>query len=143
VVAGSHHGYFDEGEDARVVELVNGSDADVLLLCRGVPREQLWLAAHRDALRVGLAMTGGALFDFLSGAVRRGPRVLTDHGLEWLCRLAMEPRRLGGRYLLGNPEYAGRVARGLVARARQAPLRYLTPSSSTTRWSRWRSAASK
>jgi len=110
VVAGSHHGYFDEGEDARVVELVNGSDADVLLLCRGVPREQLWLAAHRDALRVGLAMTGGALFDFLSGAVRRGPRVLTDHGLEWLCRLAMEPRRLGGRYLLGNPEYAGRVA---------------------------------
>jgi N-acetylglucosaminyldiphosphoundecaprenol N-acetyl-beta-D-mannosaminyltransferase len=123
VIAGTHHGYFDEDASPGVIELVNRSDADVLLVCRGVPREQLWLVSHRASLHVGLAMTGGALFDFLSGQVRRGPKVLTDHGFEWLCRLALEPRRLGRRYLLGNPEFAGRVAVAWWRRRRDAARR--------------------
>ena len=60
-------------------------------------------------LDVGVALTGGAVFDYASGRLRRGPRLLTDNGLEWLARLIAEPRRLWRRYLLGNPLFLARV----------------------------------
>lgn len=59
----------------------------------------------------GVALTGGAVFDYVSGRLRRGPRLLTDNGLEWLARLLVEPRRLWRRYLIGNPLFVLRVAR--------------------------------
>ncbi len=64
---------------------------------------------NRDRLEVGVALTGGAVFDYVSGGLRRGPRVLTDNGFEWLARLLVEPRRLWRRYLLGNPLFLLRV----------------------------------
>jgi N-acetylglucosaminyldiphosphoundecaprenol N-acetyl-beta-D-mannosaminyltransferase len=60
---------------------------------------------------VPLVMSVGALFDYLTGHITRGPRWLTDNGWEWLCRLWFEPRRLWRRYLLGNPIFAWRVLR--------------------------------
>ena len=65
---------------------------------------------HRG-LDVGVALTGGAVFDYASGRLRRGPRLLTDNGLEWLARLIVEPRRLWRRYLIGNPLFLARVIR--------------------------------
>ena len=62
---------------------------------------------HR--LDVGVALTGGAVFDYASGGLRRGPPLLTDNGFEWLARLLVEPRRLWRRYLLGNPLFLARV----------------------------------
>jgi N-acetylglucosaminyldiphosphoundecaprenol N-acetyl-beta-D-mannosaminyltransferase len=51
----------------------------------------------------------GALFDYLSGSLPRAPRWMTDHGLEWLGRLAVEPRRLWRRYLIGIPLFYWRI----------------------------------
>jgi N-acetylglucosaminyldiphosphoundecaprenol N-acetyl-beta-D-mannosaminyltransferase len=110
VIAGTDHGFFQDGESPDVISRVGQSGAHVLIVCRGVPVEQLWVAEHRHELPVGLAMTGGALLDFLSGRVRRGPRLMTDHGFDWLFRMAREPRRLAARYLIGNPEFVLRVA---------------------------------
>ena len=62
---------------------------------------------HR--LDVGVVLTGGAVFDYVSGRLRRGPRLLTDNGFEWLARLFLEPRRLWRRYLVGNPLFLLRV----------------------------------
>lgn len=64
---------------------------------------------NRRRLDFGVALTGGAVFDYASGRLRRGPRLLTDNGFEWLARFLVEPRRLWRRYLLGNPLFVARV----------------------------------
>ncbi len=56
-------------------------------------------------------MTGGAVFDYIAGELRRGPRWLTDNGFEWLTRFIIEPRRLWKRYFLGNPLFLWRIFR--------------------------------
>jgi len=105
-VAG-HHGYFlGSVEDERsVVDAVRRFGPTLLLVGLGMPLQECWVAAHRAQLAADVVMTVGGLVDHLGGAVPRGPRWLTDNGLEWLCRLWFEPRRLWRRYLLGNPAF--------------------------------------
>jgi N-acetylglucosaminyldiphosphoundecaprenol N-acetyl-beta-D-mannosaminyltransferase len=112
-IVGVRHGFFDHatgspGNEA-VVREINGARPDILLVGLGMPLQEYWLMQNRDRLNVGVALTGGAVFDYVSGGLRRGPRVLTDNGLEWLARLLVEPRRLWRRYLIGNPLFLLRV----------------------------------
>jgi N-acetylglucosaminyldiphosphoundecaprenol N-acetyl-beta-D-mannosaminyltransferase len=112
-IVGARHGFFDHatgspGNEA-VVREINGARPDILLVGLGMPLQEYWLMQNRDRLNVGVALTGGAVFDYVSGGLRRGPRVLTDNGLEWLARLLVEPRRLWRRYLIGNPLFLLRV----------------------------------
>ena len=67
------------------------------------------LAENWERVEAHVALTGGAAFDYISGELRRAPRWMTDHGLEWLGRLLIEPRRLFQRYVLGNPLFMLRV----------------------------------
>ena len=60
-------------------------------------------------IEANVALTGGAVFDYISGELRRAPRWMTDNGLEWLGRLLIEPRRLWRRYVVGNPLFLLRV----------------------------------
>ena len=112
-IVGVRHGFFDHGaastENGAVVAEINAAKPDVLLLGLGMPLQERWLMETRHRLDVGVALTGGAVFDYASGRLRRGPRLLTDNGLEWLARLLVEPRRLWRRYLLGNPLFLARV----------------------------------
>ena len=62
-----------------------------------------------NQVAANVALTGGAVFDYVSGELRRGPRWMTDNGLEWLARLAIEPRRLWQRYLIGIPLFFWRI----------------------------------
>lgn len=108
-VAGTHHGYFDKRESAPVVEQINRSGADILLVAFGAPAQERWIAEHRHQLQVPVAMGVGGLFDFYSGRIPRAPKVVRDMYLEWAWRLAMEPRRMWRRYLVGNFTFMGRV----------------------------------
>jgi N-acetylglucosaminyldiphosphoundecaprenol N-acetyl-beta-D-mannosaminyltransferase len=81
------------------------------LVAFGVPRQELWLAEHRDRLRPPVRMGVGGLFDFYSGRIPRAPLWLREIGLEWIWRLAQEPGRMWRRYLLGNPLFLYRVWR--------------------------------
>lgn len=112
-VAGVHHGFFDHRagspENGAVVAEINAARPDVLLVGLGMPLQERWLMENLRGLDVGVALTGGAVFDYASGGLRRGPRLLTDNGLEWLVRLLVEPRRLWRRYVLGNPLFLARV----------------------------------
>lgn len=93
-----------EEEDARVVEEINGSGTRILFVGLGCPKQERWMAAHRG--RVRAVMLGvGAAFDFHAGRVRQAPRWMQSAGLEWLFRLAMEPRRLWRRYAKHNPRF--------------------------------------
>jgi N-acetylglucosaminyldiphosphoundecaprenol N-acetyl-beta-D-mannosaminyltransferase len=108
-VAGVHHGYFDRSENEAVVEEINAAAPDILLVGLGMPLQEYWLMENRHRLDAGLALTGGAVFDYVSGRLRRGPRLLISNGFEWLARLLVEPRRLWRRYLIGNPLFLLRV----------------------------------
>ncbi len=114
-IAGVRHGFFDPAPDGPengvVVAEINAAAPDVLLLGLGMPLQERWLMENRHKLNFGVALTGGAVFDYASGNLRRGPRLLTDNGLEWLARLFIEPRRLWRRYLFGNPLFLARVIR--------------------------------
>ncbi len=112
-IVGVRHGFFDHAagtpENEAVVREINGARPDILLVGLGMPLQEYWLMENRDRLEVGVALTGGAVFDYVSGGLRRGPRALTDNGFEWLARLLVEPRRLWRRYLIGNPLFLLRV----------------------------------
>jgi N-acetylglucosaminyldiphosphoundecaprenol N-acetyl-beta-D-mannosaminyltransferase len=111
-IVGVHHGYFDHGAgSAAVVEEINAAAPDILLVGLGMPLQERWLMENWQRLDVRVALTGGAVFDYASGRLRRGPRFLRDNGFEWLARLLAEPRRLWRRYLVGNPLFLLRVLR--------------------------------
>ncbi len=114
-IVGVQHGFFDpragSPENEEVVAEINAAGPDVLLLGLGMPLQERWLMENRRRLDFGVALTGGAVFDYASGRLRRGPRLLTDNGFEWLSRLLVEPRRLWRRYLIGNPLFLYRVLR--------------------------------
>jgi exopolysaccharide biosynthesis WecB/TagA/CpsF family protein len=109
VVAGCRDGYFSPEETEEVIEEIRESGAGLLLVAMGNPRQELWLREHLEATgaRVGVAV--GAFFDFAAGTARRAPGWMNRWGMEWLWRLAREPRRLANRYLIGNPLFLYRV----------------------------------
>jgi N-acetylglucosaminyldiphosphoundecaprenol N-acetyl-beta-D-mannosaminyltransferase len=103
-IVGARHGYFRGDEERRVVAEINALGPDILWIGMGVPHEQIFALAHRRELtNVGLIKTSGGLFDFLSERKSRAPLWMQAAGLEWLYRLALEPRRLFMRYLTTSP----------------------------------------
>lgn len=91
-------------EDAAIVERINASRAGLVFVGLGAPKQEQWMAAHRGRIR-GAMLGIGAAFDFLAGNKRRAPGWMQQAGLEWLFRLAAEPRRLWRRYVLNNPRF--------------------------------------
>jgi N-acetylglucosaminyldiphosphoundecaprenol N-acetyl-beta-D-mannosaminyltransferase len=103
-IAGFRHGYFKPEQADEIVAEINAAAPDILWIGMGVPLEQSFALRHRGKLtNVGLIKTSGGLFDFLSERVSRAPLWMQSAGLEWLYRLALEPRRLFLRYFLTNP----------------------------------------
>lgn len=92
-------------ENDDVIDTINASGADILWVGLSTPKQEMWMANHRARLKVPVIIGVGAAFDFHSGRVRQAPRLLQRAGLEWAFRLAMEPRRLAGRYLRNNPAF--------------------------------------
>jgi len=110
-IAGTHHGYLDTPErESAAIDEVNRSGADILLVGMGVPIQEKWIARNRDRLNVSVVVAVGGLFDYYSGRSPRAPLALRSTGLEWLWRLALEPRRLAKRYLGGNVQFLARAA---------------------------------
>ena len=92
-------------EDARTIDAIADSGARILFIGLSTPKQDRWMHAHRG--RIPAVMLGvGAAFDFLAGAKSQAPRWMQSSGLEWLFRLATEPRRLWRRYLRHNPRFA-------------------------------------
>jgi N-acetylglucosaminyldiphosphoundecaprenol N-acetyl-beta-D-mannosaminyltransferase len=116
--AGIQHGFFDmspNSVDTRMlVERINRAAPSILLVNMSMPRQERWLWENWHQLEAGVAITGGALVDHAAGLVRRPPRWVANLGIEWLVRLAREPRRLWRRYLLGLPVFGFYVMRHAI-----------------------------
>ncbi len=113
-VVGAWHGY--HADDNAVLAAIDAAHPDLLLVGLGNPAQEEWLVRRRGQLNCGVAMGIGALIDFLSGGIPRAPRLLRSCRLEWLFRLALEPRRMFGRYVIGIPLFLGRSVRYLFWR---------------------------
>lgn len=88
----------DAQANQRILRQIAAAEADLLVVGLGAPKQELWLHEHRDVLAVPVALAVGATIDFLAGQRRRAPRWMQRTRLEWLHRLASEPRRLAARY---------------------------------------------
>ena len=104
-VAGTRHGYFSKDDENEIIDAINTSGADIVLVALGVPMQDVWIARNRQKLAASLVIGVGAQFDFWSGRVARAPSVLRKTGCEWIWRLMMEPRRMARRYLIGNVRF--------------------------------------
>jgi len=101
-------------EDATVVREINRTGARILFIGLGCPKQERWMAWHKG--RVNAVMLGvGAAFDFLAGVKAQAPAWMQRAGLEWLFRLATEPRRLWHRYAYHNPRFVMLLARQYFA----------------------------
>lgn len=131
-IVGTHHGYFEKSpqssECQAVIQHINAARPQVLLVCFGMPLQEQWLADHWDQIDAQIALTGGAALDYTAGVVPRSPRWMSHIGMEWFWRMAVEPRRLWKRYLVGNPQFLLRVLR--YRSGRRAAQRGGAPSSS-------------
>jgi N-acetylglucosaminyldiphosphoundecaprenol N-acetyl-beta-D-mannosaminyltransferase len=123
-IVGLHHGYFGRDEEASLVQEVAAARPDLLFVAMETPAKELFLARHRDVLRIPYAQGVGGSFDVLAGRRKRAPRWAQRVGLEWLFRLLQEPRRLMRRYVVGNSRFialvAREVARQRLGRARES-----------------------
>jgi alpha-1,3-mannosyltransferase len=117
-IVGYHHGHFDAGHIETVIEHIRRSQADVLLVAMGNPKQELFIQQHLAATGCMLGIGVGALFDFLAGNVPRAMPWVQSCRLEWLYRLSQEPRRLAGRYLLGIPLFLTRISAQWLSGAR-------------------------
>lgn len=107
VVAGVHEDRFRDAtleEDAADIERINASGAHIVLVGRGCPRQEHWVADHVGKVNAAMLAVGAA-FDYHAGKLKRAPMWVQKYGLEWLFRLIQEPGRLWRRYLFTNLQF--------------------------------------
>lgn len=104
-VAGYHHGYFWDDEEA-MVDKVRASGAQLLFVAITSPKKENFINRWKDQLGVNFVMGVGGTFDVVAGKVRRAPLWMQNSGLEWLYRVIQEPRRMWKRYLVTNSKFA-------------------------------------
>jgi N-acetylglucosaminyldiphosphoundecaprenol N-acetyl-beta-D-mannosaminyltransferase len=119
LVCGSHApGLLDPEQPVRNADIdrIAAARPDIVWVGLGAPKQELWMQLARAKLEAPVLVGVGAAFDFFAGTKRRAPGWMRDAGLEWLYRLAQEPRRLGGRYLRTNTTFAAALARNTIRR---------------------------
>jgi N-acetylglucosaminyldiphosphoundecaprenol N-acetyl-beta-D-mannosaminyltransferase len=100
-------------EDQADVDMINASGANVVFVGLGCPKQEAWMASHRGRIK-GVMLGVGAAFDYHAGTIQRAPVWMQKTGLEWLHRLASEPRRLAKRYAVTNSVFVYRMAKSML-----------------------------
>jgi N-acetylglucosaminyldiphosphoundecaprenol N-acetyl-beta-D-mannosaminyltransferase len=98
----------------ELLQRIRDAKPDLVLVALGAPKQEIFSHEQREALKPAVLLGIGASLDFIAGARKRAPAWISSAGLEWLYRLAQEPRRLAGRYLLRDPQFLWIVGRQLA-----------------------------
>lgn len=107
---------------AARAEEIAAAGVDMLVVGLGKPRQENWIDEYGEATGAGVLLAFGASADFLSGRSTRAPEWYREHGVEWLHRLAGDPRRLSRRYLLQAPSAFVRLQRAHIELATSSPF---------------------
>jgi N-acetylglucosaminyldiphosphoundecaprenol N-acetyl-beta-D-mannosaminyltransferase len=102
-IVGRRHGYFSQCEEDELCDEINLTLPDVIWVGLSVPLEYEFAVRNKTRLRAGWLVTCGGCYNFVTGAYKRAPKIMQAIGLEWLFRLAREPKRLLWRYAVTNP----------------------------------------
>ena len=94
-IVGVSDGYFDSEREKEILSDINAKSPDVLAVCLGSPKQELWVYNNRERLNVKVTLCGGGSLDVLAGEVKRAPQFFINLGLEWLYRIASQPSRWG------------------------------------------------
>ncbi|MCP1414119.1 WecB/TagA/CpsF family glycosyltransferase [Paenarthrobacter sp. A20] len=94
----------DVSASSRLAAEIAASEADILVVGLGKPRQELWIAEYGQLTGAKVLLAFGAVVDFLAGRITRAPVWVSTHGMEWAWRLMLEPRRLARRYLVDGPQ---------------------------------------
>ena len=95
--------------------MVEAARPDIVWVGLSTPKQERWMAAHRERLSAPVLIGVGAAFEMHAGVLRQAPRYLQDAGMEWAFRLAAEPRRLWRRYLRNNPAFIAAITLQILA----------------------------
>jgi len=117
-LAGYRDGYYEDADEPDVARAIMAARPDILLVAMSSPRKEFFLARYRERLGVPFVMGVGGAIDVYAGLRRRAPVWLQRVGLEWLFRLAQEPRRLARRYVTTNALFVVLLARELLLQVR-------------------------
>jgi N-acetylglucosaminyldiphosphoundecaprenol N-acetyl-beta-D-mannosaminyltransferase len=102
-IVGVRDGYFKPEEEPAIVEEINGLNVDMLLVCLGAPKQELWMAKHKEALKVGAMLGLGGSLDIFAHALKRAPQWMIKCRIEWLYRVIKEPKRIAR--IAGLPKF--------------------------------------
>lgn len=116
-IVGIHHGYFED--DDEVINEINSSQADVLFVGMGVPKQEKWIFRNREKLNPKICIGVGALFNYLSGYIPRAPKFLQKIGLEWFWRVLTEPKRLWKRYLVDDMRFLVKIILTVILKKKE------------------------
>lgn len=108
--SGYHHGFVHDGQHEDLVDHINASGVNVLLVGMGNPIQERWIQKNQSRLQVPLAIGVGGLFDHWINKPKRAPLWVRKMGCEWIHKLILQPHKWR-RYLLGNPQFLVRIAR--------------------------------
>ena len=108
-VVGYHHGFFTSEQEPGILEELNRLEPDIVLVCTGMPRAEIWTATNRH-ISARLTLCLGGTLNIMAGSVQRAPSLMRKLGLEWLYRLACQPSRL--KRQLDIPRFMWAVIRG-------------------------------
>ncbi len=120
-VVGQHDGFFALGgdQDIRFTNEIQRLGADIILTGMGMPRQEKWAWQAKQRLGKGVVIATGALFRWHTGYELRAPRWMTQHGLEWLVRLILSPRKHFKRYVIGLPLFFFRILKQRFGKVRE------------------------
>jgi N-acetylglucosaminyldiphosphoundecaprenol N-acetyl-beta-D-mannosaminyltransferase len=99
-----------DAEKSAVVKMINQAAPDLLWVGLGCPKQEFWMHEYAGLLNVPVMLGVGQAFDIYAGNLRQAPGWMREHGLEWLFRLCLEPRRLWKRYLVYNTGFLFAIA---------------------------------
>ena len=118
-----HHGHFEKSgeENDLIIQKINSFQPEILYVGFGMPLQERWILDNLNKIEANVFLPLGACLDFYTNSVYRGPRWMTDRGLEWLTRLFTEPSRLWERYIVGNPLFFYRVLKQRITEGIKTP----------------------
>jgi exopolysaccharide biosynthesis WecB/TagA/CpsF family protein len=108
-IAGTQDGYFKEKDTHQIIDRINASGADILIVAFGAPLQEFWIDKHRNRLQVPVCIGVGGCIDFFAERISRAPTWVRNISMEWVWRLAQEPKRMWRRYIVGNPLFLYRA----------------------------------
>jgi N-acetylglucosaminyldiphosphoundecaprenol N-acetyl-beta-D-mannosaminyltransferase len=108
-IVGTRNGFFNTDDEPAIIDAINNSGAEILLVGLGVPKQEKWIFNNLDKLKVPVSIGVGGTFDVLAGKVKRAPKWMQRAKLEWLFRALLQPSRAGR--LIALPKFVYNVVK--------------------------------